>query len=283
MKFSIPSNLLEWRYFSYSFQKDTTTLSFDFRMKYEYHSEKIFVKIIRDNFFINNEKPDENLIGNLVFQSSEALFPLVLQINSYGYPIGIYNQPEILERWKIFIPRFQEYYENPLSIKLLNRIGKLYKTSQNLINGLQNDWFFSCFFFPVYGEYRNNEVITIDYPFPSLVGTTTYKTEFWMNKEKTDKGKTDISIAGYSSNNEKNKVKGNFLLNSDRSIHEISLDFSFEDIRKNITIHIKETKEILERKTAVTVYDEKVEQEKLRKNKGFFVEEIKSKNLPKHK
>lgn len=282
IKFSIPSNLLEWRYFSYSFQKDKTKLTFDFRMKYECHSEKRFVKIIRDNVLINNEKHDETLIGNLVFQTSEALFPLVLQINSYGYPIGIHNQPEIFERWKIFIPRFQEYYDNPLSIKLLNRIGKLYKTSQ-LIAGLQNDWFFSCFFFPVYGEYRNDEVITIDYPFPSLLGTTTYKTELWMNEEKTDKGKTDICIVGYSSNNEKNKVKGNFQLNSDRSIHEISLDFSFDDIRQNITIHIKETKEILERKTALTVYDEKEEQEKLRKNKGFFVEEIESKDLPKHK
>ncbi len=283
MKFSIPSNLLEWRYYSYSFQKDKTKLSFDFRMKYEYHSEKRLVKIIRDNLLIHNEKPDETLIGNLVFQSSEALFPLILQINSFGYPIGIYNQSEILERWKRFIPRFQEYYDNPLSIKLLSRIGKLYKTPQKLIAGLQNDWFFSSFFFPVYGEYRNNEVITIDYPFPSVVGTTIYKTELLMNEEKTDKGKTDISIAGYSSNNEKNIVIGNFLLNSDRSIHEISLDFSFEEIRQNITIHIKETKEVLERKTALTVYDEKEEQEKLSKNKGFFIEEIESKNLPKHK
>ncbi len=283
MKFSIPSNLLEWRYYSYSFQKDKTKLSFDFRMKYEYHSEKRLVKIIRDNLLINNEKADETLIGDLVFQSSDALFPLVLQINSYGYSIGIYNQPEILERWKSFIPRFQEYYDNPLSIKLLNRIGKLYKNPQKLLAGLQNDWFFSGFFFPVYGEYRDNEAVTIDYPFPSVVGTTIYKTELLMNEEKTDKGKTDIYIAGYSSNNEKNIVKGNFLLNSDRSIHEIRLDFSFEDIRQNIAIHIKETKEILERKTAMTVYDEKEEQEKLRNNKGFFVEEIESKDLPKHK
>jgi hypothetical protein len=130
MNFLIPSNQLEWREYSYTFQRDEKKINFDFSIKYEYHSEKRLIKIIRNNLLINNEKPDETLIGNLVFQASEALFPLILQINSFGYPIGIYNQTEILDRWKSFIPRFQEYYDNPLSIKLLNRYRQMYCNSK---------------------------------------------------------------------------------------------------------------------------------------------------------
>lgn len=273
MKISTPSNSLERREYSYLFQKEKKKINFDFSVQYEYHSEKKLVKINRYHLLINDEKSDETLIGNLVFQASEALFPLTLQISSSGYPIGIFNHSEILERWGSFIPRFEEYYDNPLSIKLLNRIGSLYKNPVKLLKGLLNDWFFSIFFFPIYGEYENDEAVKINYPFPSVIESTIYETELLINEEKTD-----ISLFGYSPSND-NKVHGNFLLNSDRSIHEIKINFSTFDI-ENISIQILETKEITERKARINMlYDEKEN----RKSKGFFVEEIKGKDLPKHK
>jgi len=278
MKIPTPSNSLERREYSYLFQKEKKKINFDFSVQYDYHSEKKLVKINRYHLLINYEKPDETLIGNLVSQASEALFPITLQINSSGYPIGIFNHSEILERWRSFIPRFEDYYDNPLSIKLLNRIGNLYKNPVKLLKGLRNDWFFSTFFFPIYGEYENDEAVKINYPFPSVLETAIYETELFINDEKTDKGKTDISLFGNSPSND-NKVHGNFLLNSDRSIHEIKINFNISD-RENISIHIWEIKEISERKMTVSVlYDEKEE----KKSKGFFVEEIKGKDLPKHK
>jgi len=278
MKISTPSNSLERREYSYLFQKEKKKINFDFSVQYEYHSEKKLVKINRYHLLINDEKSDETLIGNLVFQASEALFPLTLQISSSGYPIGIFNHSEILERWRSFIPRFEEYYDNPISIKLLNRIGSLYKNPVKLLKGLLNDWFFSIFFFPIYGEYENDKAVKINYPLPAVLETAIYETELLFNDEKTDKGKTDISIFGHSPSDD-NKVHGNFLLNSDRSIHEIKINFSTFDI-ENISIQILETKEIAERKTTVNIlYDVKGE----KKSKGFFVEEIKGKYLPKHK
>lgn len=285
MKFSIPSNQLEWREYHYSFQENEKKLSFDFSIKYEYQSGKRLVKIIRKNLLINDQNPDQTLIGNLVFQSSEALFPLVLEINSFGYPTAIFNASEILQRWKSFIPRFQEYYDDGRSINLLNYIGKLYRNPEKLLKGLQNDWFFSVFFFPVYGEYYKNEIIELDYHFPSVLGKTNYKTELSLNEEKTEKGKTEINLSAKSFVNENRKAEGYFLLNSDRSIHEIKMDLHSSDIQNSINIFILETKEILEKKTMINVvYDEKEEQEKLRKSKSFFVEEIDNKDiLPKHK
>ena len=283
-KINFPTSSLELREYKYLFQKGNEKLSFDFNVKNEYHSEKRLVKINRQNLLINDEKLDETLIGNLVFQASEALFPLVLQINSFGYPIAIFNTSEILERWKSFIPRFTEYYDNERSIKFLNHIGKLYKNPEKLLKGLQNDWFFSTFFFPVYGEYQKEEIVELDYLFPSFTGKTNFKTELNLDQEKTEKGKTKISLFGKSSNNENNQTEGHFLLNSDRSIHEIKLDFDSFDIQENINIFIQETKEILERETKINVvFDEKEEQKK-RNSKGFFVEEIDSKEiLPKHR
>jgi len=285
MKFFIPSNQLERREYKYLFQKGDEKLSFDFNLKNEYHSEKRLIKINRENVLVNDENPDETLIGNLVFQASEALFPLVLHINSSGYPIAIFNSSEILERWKSFIPRLQEYYDNGRSINLLKHIGKLYRNPERLFKGLQNDWFFSAFFFPIYGEYYKNETIELDYRFPSVLEKTNYKTELSLSEEKTEKEKTKINLSAKCSVNENSKAEGYFLLNSDRSIHEIKMDFHSSDIQDNINIIILETKEILERKTMINVvYDEKEEQEKLRKSKSFFVEEIDNKNiLPKHK
>lgn len=285
MKFSIPSNQLEWREYHYSFQKNEQKLSFDFSIKYQYQSGKRLVKIIRKNLLINDQNPDQTLIGNLIFQSSEALFPLILEINCVGYPTAIFNASEILQRWKSFIPRFQEYYDDGRSISLLNYIGKLYRNPEKLLKGLQNDWFFSIFFFPVYGEYYKNEIIELDYHFPSVLEKTNYKTELSLNEEKTEKGKTEINLSAKSFVNENSKAEGYFLLNSDRSIHEIKMDLHSSDIQNSINIFILETKEILEKKTMINVvYDEKEEQEKLRKSKSFFVEEIDNKDiLPKHK
>ena len=280
MKINLPTNHSEQREFSLFLQKGDEKLSFDFNVKNEYHSEKRLIKINRGNLLINDENPDETLIGNLVSQASEALFPLVLQINSFGYPIGVFNASEILERWKNFIPRFQEYYDNERSFKLLNHIGKLYRNPEKLLKGLQNDWFFSTFFFPVYGEYQENEIVELDYHFPSFTGKENYKTELTLDEEKTEKGKTKISLRIDSSNDENKKAEGYFLLNTDRSIHEIKL--YFDDSHTNI--FIQETKEIVERNTKINVvFDEKEEQEK-RNSKGIFVEEIEDKGtLPKHR
>ena len=282
IKINFPTSSLEQREYQYLFQKGDEKLSFDFNVKKEYHSEKRLIKINRKNLLINDENLDETLIGNLVFQASEALFPLVLQINSFGYPIAIFNESEILERWKSFIPRFQEYYDNERSINLLNHIGKLYKNPEKLLKGLQNDWFCSTFFFPIYGDYQKNEIIELDYSFAEK---TNFKTELSLTEEKTENGKTKISLCIDSSNEENSENKGHFLLNSDRSIHEIKLDFGFSDIQKNINIFIQETKEISERKTKTNVvFDEKEEQEKLRKSKSLFIEEIDHKDiLPKHR
>ena len=52
-----------------------------------------------------------------------------------------------------------------------------------------------------------------------------------------------------------------------------------------MNIFIQETKEIMERETKINVvFDEKEEQEKLRKSKSLFIEEIDHKDiLPKHR
>ena len=207
MKIILPTNQSEHRGYSYFFQKKGERLSCDFSSKYEYHSEKRLLRLNRENLLINDKKPDETLIGNFVFQASEALFPLILQINSFGYPIAIFNHSEILERWKSFNPRFKEYYDNERSINLMNYIGKLYRNPEQLLKGLQNDWFFTSFLFPIYGEYVKNETVELDYSFPSLAKKINYKTKLTLGDEKTEKGKTQISLYGKCCVNELNKAK----------------------------------------------------------------------------
>ncbi|GAA4166622.1 hypothetical protein GCM10022217_40700 [Chryseobacterium ginsenosidimutans] len=299
MKMNVPTHLyfpsmqLQEREYNYNYFKKSNiaekALSFDFTFIHNGRTseepKRPVVKINRNNLLINYEKPDETLVGDLVYSASQALFPLKLVINSYGYSKGIYNHSEILERWKSFIPRFQTYYEKGKSTQLLNEIGRLYKSSEKLIKSLQNDCFFSWFFFPVYGDYEIGRVSTINnYEFSFISGQKIkYSLDLELQKDYTENGKIRISVEGKSELIENDTISGYFLLNKDRSIHEVKINFYLSTYQEEIKIHIQETKELIERKTDINVvFDEREEREKLQKSRGFFVEEIEDNNLPKH-
>lgn len=290
----LPSMGLEKREYRYNFTKKSfnteKVLSFDFTFIHNGQTndecKRPIVKINRRNLLINKEKPDETLIGELLYHASQALFPLRLSLNSYGYPKDICNHPDIVERWKSFIPRFQDYYEAGRAIKLLNRIGKIYENIDTLRDSLRKDLFFTLFFFPIYGEYESGRVSSIDnYEFTFISGQNLkYSLDLEIVNEYTENGKIKIIVHGKSNLIENDKVSGYFLLNKDRTIHEIEMIFFFADNEEEIKVQIHETKEIAERKSNINiVFDEKEEREKLKKSRGFFVEEIESNDLPKHK
>lgn len=289
----LPSVQFQEREYHYDFLKKSLNkekvLSFDFTLMYngQTHNEskRSIIKINRRDLLINNQKPDETMVGELLYHSSQALFPLKLTVNSYGYPKDIYNHLDILERWKSFIPRFEAYYESGKAISLLNQVGKIYKNKDNLLKSLRNDLFFSLLFLPIYGDYGIGRVSIInEYEFSFISGhKIKYSLDLEIQKEYTENGKIKISIDGKSELVENNTISGYFLLNKDRSIHEIDVNFYFPDYEE-IRIYIFETKEIAERKAGINVvFDEKEEREKRIKSRGIFLEEIENNNLPKHK
>ncbi len=290
----LPSMVLEERQYHYNFTKKSFSqekvFSFDFTFIHNGQTndepKRPFVKINRSNLLINNEKPDGTLISELLYHSSQALFPLRLSLNSYGYPKNICDHADIVERWKNFIPRFKPYYEGEKAIKLLNRIGKIYRNADYLLDSLRKDVFFAVYFFPIYGDYGVGRVTSIDdYEFSFNSGQKIkYTLDLEILNEFTENGKIKIVVKGKSNVKENDTVSGYFLLNKDRTIHEIKMDFFFVDYNEEINIQIFETKEIAERKSAFNVvYDEKEEREKLMKSRGFFIEEIESNDVPKHK
>ncbi|WP_131701378.1 hypothetical protein [Chryseobacterium sp. FH2] len=289
----LPAMQTQEREYHYNYLKKSIiaekTLSFDFTFIHNGQTDeepkKTIVKINRSNLLINDEKPDETLVGNLIYYASQAIFPLRLAVNSYGYPKSICNHSEILERWKSFIPGFKAYYEAGKTIVLLNRIGRIYKNPDNLFTSIRNDLFLSLFFFPVYGDYGIGRALTIDYEFSFISGQKIkYSLDLEILNEYTENGKIKILVSGKSGLLESDIVSGYFLLNKDRSIHAIIINFYFSTYKEKVEIHIFEKKEIKEREINIhVVYDEKEEQEKLRKNKSFFIEEIEDNKLPKHR
>ena len=289
----LPSMILEEREYHYNFLKKSLdkekVLSFDFTFIHNGQtndeSKRPVVKINRNNLLVNKEKPDETLIGELLYHSSHALFPLRLSLNSYGYPKNICNHSDIKERWKSFIPRFEAYYETGKAINLLNRVGKIYRNPDHLLDSLRKDLFFIIFFFPVYGDYGIGRVSKIDdFDFSFISGQKVkYSLDLEISNEFTENGKIKILVNGKSNLIENNTVSGYFLLNKDRTIHEIEMNFYFADYEEEIKIQISEAKETAERKTMLNVvYNEKEEREKLTKSRGLFIEEIEDNNLPKH-
>ncbi|WP_267404185.1 MULTISPECIES: hypothetical protein [unclassified Chryseobacterium] len=290
----LPSMVREERQYHYNFTKKSFSqekvFSFDFTFIHNGQTndepKRSVIKINRNNLLINKEKPDGTLISELLYHSSQALFPLRLSLNSYGYPKNICNHADIVERWKSFIPRFKPYYEGEKAIKLLNRIGKIYRNEDYLLDSLRKDVFFSVYFFPIYGDYGVGRVTSIEgYEFCFNSGQKIkYTLDLEIINEFTENGKIKIMVKGKSNVKEDDTVSGYFLLNKDRTIHEIKMDFFFVDYNEEINIQIFETKEIAERKSAFNVvYDEKEESEKLMKSRGFFIEEIESDDVPKHK
>lgn len=291
----LPTSQTNERIYHYEYLKNgingiQNRLSFDFTCIQNGQTDdvpkKTIIKINRSNFLINNENPDETLIGELVSHASQALFPLRLAVNSSGYPKSICNHSYIVDRWKNFIPRFQNYYETGKATSLLNRIGEIYKRADYLLKSLQNDLFFSLFFFPIYGDYGTARVYLSNYEFPLIsVGKAMYTIDLELKKEHTEKDKIEILVKGKSELCEENTVSGYFHLNKDRSIHEIKIDFYISDNQENYSIHIQETKEIADRKTGASIaFDDKEEHEKRVRSKGFFVEEIEGEHIaPKHR
>ena len=96
-----------------------------------------------------------------------------------------------------------------------------------------------------------------------------------IQKDYTENEKIKISIEGKSELIGNDTISGHFLLNKDRSIHEIEISFYISTHKEEIKIHIQETRELIEQKRAINVvFDEKEEREKLQKSKSFFIEEI---------
>lgn len=289
----LPSVILKEKEYHYHFLKKTLTqektLSFDFTFihngKTNDDSKQTVVKINRSNLLINKEKPDETLIGELLSHSSQALFPLRVSVNSYGFPKKLCNHAEILERWKSFIPRLEDYYDVGKATDLLNRVSKIYKNPGYLFDSLKNDLFFSVFFLPVYGDYGLSRISVIDdFEFTFTPGQKEkYSLELEILNEYTENGKIKILVHGTSHSTKDNTVSGYFLLNKDRSIHKIEIVFYFSAYNEEIKIHVFETKETAEVKTGINVvFDEQEERKKLSESKRFFLEEIKNSDLIKH-
>ncbi len=299
MKTTVPSDLylpsatLKEREYHYQFSKKAfdkeKTLSFHFTVihngKAKDGSNHSVLKINRTDLLINKEKPDETLIGELLFHSSQALFPLGVSVNSYGFPKNISNHSEILERWKSFIPRFEDYYDIGKAIDLLNRVSKIYKNPGYLFDSLKNDLFFSVFFFPIYGDYGMGRISTVDnFEFTFTSGKKErFSLELEVLNDYTENGKIKILVHGKSDSITDNTMSGCFLLNKDRTIHKIEITFYFSVYHEEIKIGVFETKEMADVKTDINVvFDEKEEREKLLKSKSFFLEEIEPDDLPKY-
>lgn len=222
------------------------TLTFDFSITENFLSvsEPLspIVQLQRQDTFINEDHLEETLIGELIGCCSEALFPLNLATNQLGYLKGIHNHKDIISRWERLKVNLQLLYNNEVSHNLIHKIGDLYKDADRLLKSFQNDWFYLTFFFPLFGEYGQNRVQELEYDFPVFDDKkATYHLFLELQDIHDESEKTVVLISGNALQKDDDVIKGYFLLNENRTIHEIKLNLYISESGEEIQIKIWES------------------------------------------
>lgn len=249
---------------------ENKTLSFFVDIQQKGITPNPVIELTRSELQLGGEKPDNTLLGELIYKSSETLFPLNLVLTQTGYLSTISNFEEIHLRWK---EKLLPEYDDGISLGLLEKIGKSYENPGKLLSGLKNDWFYCVFFLPIYQNYKENRC-SLKYDFPIFpYSKKTYALELEILEEE-NKGKTQILISGISNDDKKETLSGTYVLNPDKSIHSVNLKFPFPLKEEEIWIEIQESeKEKPDYQEAGFLYDAEKEREKWKNSPGFFVKE----------
>lgn len=246
----VPTLYTIQRKYTYEYVKNAIgrnqTLAFDFDVEYNSLSKDVvpnpIIQVNRQNVFVNEDYLGGTLIGELVESCSGALFPLNLIVNQYGFLKGIDRHEDIISRWEQLKPNLQQLYNNDTSLHLIHKIENLYKSSETLLKSFQNDWFYLTFFFPLYREYGTKRIHELEYDFPMIQDEkTTYHLFLELQDTHDELGKTVILVRGNSLQKDADVIKGYFLINDDRTIHEIKLNLYFSESGEEIQIKIWES------------------------------------------
>ncbi|MBB5636270.1 hypothetical protein HDE68_002158 [Pedobacter cryoconitis] len=115
--------------------------------------------------FINNVVPDL-LVDQLAYECGKVFYPLDVKVGFNGQFAGIYNEQEIIERWKEVKERVKKYFLGDLVTRYIELMDVTINSSELLADSFRNDLLFRAYFNDIYKSYTPDLQIQEDVFFP---------------------------------------------------------------------------------------------------------------------
>ncbi|HTB99397.1 MAG TPA: hypothetical protein VK705_01820 [Ferruginibacter sp.] len=128
---------------------------------------KALWKITKDNFYIDNEKPEDH-ISLLALECAQPYYPFEFAATKEGRIDSILNTNKLQKRFVEAKPTLLQHYEGDIAIEYIEAIESSLHNAEQLKNIVTKDTWLSLFFAPITGEYdyeTKTKEITIEFPF----------------------------------------------------------------------------------------------------------------------
>ncbi|HTC01005.1 MAG TPA: hypothetical protein VK705_10010 [Ferruginibacter sp.] len=128
---------------------------------------KAIWKITKDNFYIDNEKPEDH-ISLLAIASAAPYYPFEFMATKDGEIDSIINTDKLKKRFAETKPILLQHYKGDVAIEYIEAVEKSLTDQKQLKNIVTGDIWSSLFFAPIVGEYdyeTKTKEATIKFPF----------------------------------------------------------------------------------------------------------------------
>ncbi len=120
--------------------------------------------------FINDEEPSL-MADEMAIACTDALYPVLFEIDNNARLINIHNHSEILSRWNNKRKNELQYFQGEVAENYFDLFEKSLEEKEYLFHRLQSDWFFTAYFNDIYSVYDNQTNIGKEIDFPILPNT----------------------------------------------------------------------------------------------------------------
>jgi hypothetical protein len=128
---------------------------------------KAIWKITKDNFYIDNEKPEDH-ISLLAIACAAPFYPFEFMATKEGKIESVINIDKLKKRFAEAKPTLLQYYEGDVATEYIEAVEKSLQDQEQLKNIVTKDIWSSLFFAPIIGEYdyeTKTKEATIEFPF----------------------------------------------------------------------------------------------------------------------
>jgi len=108
----------------------------------------------RSPVFINNKLPAKKLY-EMAEEMAKCIYPVTIAIGKENKIISIVNHKEIIDRSKLVLEKLTGYFEGDVAEDCFSTFQKQINNENAIINGLQNDLFYTLLFLPLYAQYSS--------------------------------------------------------------------------------------------------------------------------------
>lgn len=120
--------------------------------------------------FINDEEPSL-MADEMAIACTDALYPILFEIDANCRLLNIHNHSEILKRWKQKRENELTYFQGEVAENYFDLFEKSIEDKDYLLHKLQSDYFFNAYFNEIYTVYDNKANLQKEIGFPLLPHT----------------------------------------------------------------------------------------------------------------